>query len=145
MAWFEALVGQAVERSHVDARALVVRTKEVDKTSTDHFREWLAERARIRSLSHAQLAMRCGIDRSTVSRIMKGNRQPTLDTAIRLLRVLEDRNTPPTFASVARAADPTFRLGRVLHDDPLLSAAQCAELLQRYREMRNTSSETPTA
>ena len=56
---------------------------------SDLFQAWLARAVDERGLSHAQLALRSGMDRSTVSRILAGERKPSLDTAIHLIEALQ--------------------------------------------------------
>src|SRR5688500_15992069 len=56
---------------------------------SDLFQAWLARAIDERGLSHAQLALRSGMDRSTVSRILAGERKPSLDTAIHLIEALQ--------------------------------------------------------
>ena len=72
---------------------------------TDLFREWLARRIAARGLSHTQLAQRSGIDRSTVGRILNGERRPTLDTAVRLVGVLDADAIPHLFVRLGRLGD----------------------------------------
>ena len=67
---------------------------------------------------------------------MKGDRHPTLDTALRLVQVLGDAEPPPFVARLVWIDDSASRFERALQDDPSLDAAQRAELLDRYREMR---------
>ena len=56
---------------------------------SDLFQAWLARTIDERGLSHAQLALRSGMDRSTISRILAGERRPSLDTAIHLIEGLQ--------------------------------------------------------
>src|SRR5918995_1312155 len=48
------------------------------------FRDWLTVQLRARRMSLRQLAHRSGVNVSTVSRIVRGERRPTLRTAVRL-------------------------------------------------------------
>jgi DNA-binding XRE family transcriptional regulator len=54
----------------------------------DDFAAWLQERMEERGISQRMLAMRAGVSHSSVSRLLSGDRSPSLPTAIALLRVL---------------------------------------------------------
>jgi transcriptional regulator with XRE-family HTH domain len=53
------------------------------------FAGWLREAMAARRLSARVVAMRTGIDHSTITRLLQGVRKPTLTTAVALLRLLE--------------------------------------------------------
>ena len=52
------------------------------------FASWLRQAMADRDLSMRMLSMRAGINHSTICRLLKGDRDPTLNTALALLRVL---------------------------------------------------------
>lgn len=52
------------------------------------FAGWLGDAMSARGLSTRSLAARSGVDHSTICRLTKGTREPTLATAVALLRVL---------------------------------------------------------
>jgi transcriptional regulator with XRE-family HTH domain len=52
------------------------------------FAGWLRDAMAARGLSTRGLAERCGVDYSTISRLAKGSREPSLATALALLKVL---------------------------------------------------------
>jgi DNA-binding XRE family transcriptional regulator len=54
----------------------------------DDFAAWLQERMEERGISQRMLALRAGVSHSSVSRLLSGDRSPSLPTAIALLRVL---------------------------------------------------------
>jgi transcriptional regulator with XRE-family HTH domain len=54
----------------------------------DDFAAWLQERMEDRGISQRMLALRAGVSHSSVSRLLSGDRSPSLPTAIALLRVL---------------------------------------------------------
>ena len=64
-------------------------TSTMNTLPSDLFQAWLIRTVDDRGLSHAQLALRSGMDRSTVSRILAGERKPSLDTAIHLIEALQ--------------------------------------------------------
>ena len=61
------------------------------------FAGWLRDSMAARGLSTRGLAARSGIDHSTIYRLAKGSREPLLNTAVALLRVLgtEPLHSPP--------------------------------------------------
>lgn len=52
------------------------------------FADWLRQAMADRDVSQRMLSMRAGISHSTISRLLKGDRDPSLATALALLRVL---------------------------------------------------------
>jgi transcriptional regulator with XRE-family HTH domain len=52
------------------------------------FAGWLRDSMAARGLSTRGLAARSGIDHSTIYRLAQGSREPSLNTAVALLRVL---------------------------------------------------------
>lgn len=52
------------------------------------FASWLRQAMDDRDLSMRMLSMRAGINHSTICRLLKGDRDPSLTTALALLRVL---------------------------------------------------------
>lgn len=71
-------------------------------TPTDVFRAWMATRMLERRLSHAQLALRCGVDRSTITRLIRGERRPTLDLAVAIVTVLGNASVPVPLLPIMR-------------------------------------------
>ena len=63
----------------------------------DDFAAWLQERMELRGMSQRMLALRAGVSHSSVSRLLSGDRSPSLPTALALLRVLaaEPRSDAP--------------------------------------------------
>jgi transcriptional regulator with XRE-family HTH domain len=64
------------------------------------FGGWLRDSMAARGLSTRGLASRCGIDHSTIYRLAKGSREPSLTTALALIKVL---GTEPLHNRVAEA------------------------------------------
>lgn len=54
------------------------------KEPTDFFRAWLLTEMRRRNVRAEQLAHCSQVHRSTISRLLRGDRSPTLDTVVRL-------------------------------------------------------------
>jgi DNA-binding XRE family transcriptional regulator len=60
-----------------------------------HFADWLRDRMGERGMTQRMLAVRSGVSHSTISRLLDDDdRQPTLATALALLRVLGAEATP---------------------------------------------------
>lgn len=56
--------------------------------ATTSFSEWLRVQLRSRRMSQRHLASRSGVSHATISRILREHREPNLDTAMSLARVL---------------------------------------------------------
>lgn len=57
------------------------------------FGGWVREAMARRGISQRVLAMRTGISHSTISRLVAGNRTPSLPTALAIIRVLAAPST----------------------------------------------------
>lgn len=58
------------------------------------FADWLRDRMGERGVTQRMLALRSGINHSTISRLLEDDRRPTLATAVALLQVLGAEATP---------------------------------------------------
>src|SRR5438270_3441277 len=62
------------------------------------FNEWLRAQLKVKKMSQRQLAQQSGVDHSTISRLIRGDRMPSLGTATKLARGLrelrDDADTP---------------------------------------------------
>ena len=92
-------------------------------------------------MSQRQLALQSGVDHSTISRLIKGDRMPSLGTATKLARGLreisDDSDGPAYFASMnARPLLPTTRVEYALRGDDSLTEADVRELMQAYISIR---------
>ena len=52
------------------------------------FNEWLRAQLKAKKMSQRQLAQQSGVDHSTISRLIRGDRMPSLGTATKLARGL---------------------------------------------------------
>ena len=50
------------------------------------FNEWLRGQLKAKKMSQRQLAQQSGVDHSTISRLIRGDRMPSLGTATKLAR-----------------------------------------------------------
>src|SRR5512146_782087 len=105
------------------------------------FNEWLRAQLKAKKMSQRQLAQQSGVDHSTISRLIKGDRMPSLGTATKLARGLreirEESDGPAYFASVSsRQLLPTTRVEYALRGDELLTETDVRELMQAYITLR---------
>ena len=86
------------------------------------FNEWLRAQLKAKKMSQRQLAQQSGVDHSTISRLIRGDRMPSLGTATKLARGLrelrDDADTPQYLGLVASGAtNPTARVEYALRAD----------------------------
>jgi transcriptional regulator with XRE-family HTH domain len=108
------------------------------------FRDWLTLQLRARRMSLRQLANRSGVNVSTVSRIVRGERRPTLHTAVRLARVVresaDESSATRFFGSLtAESLDPVREVERALRADGQLDDDDVRRVMQAYLEARRTA------
>ena len=105
------------------------------------FNEWLRAQLKAKKMSQRQLAQQSGVDHSTISRLVRGDRTPSLGTATKLARGLrelrDEADTPHYFGLVASApTHPTARVEYALRSDDLLSEAQVRQAMEYYLSLR---------
>jgi transcriptional regulator with XRE-family HTH domain len=105
------------------------------------FNEWLRAQLKAKKMSQRQLAQQSGVDHSTISRLIRGDRMPSLGTATKLARGLrelrDDADTPQYLGLVASgAANPTARVEYALRADDLLSEPQVRQIMEYYLAVR---------
>jgi transcriptional regulator with XRE-family HTH domain len=105
------------------------------------FNNWLRGQLKEKKMSQRQLALQSGVDHSTISRLIKGDRMPSLGTATKLARGLreirDEADGQAYFASLAaRQLLPTARVEYALRGDDLLNEADVRELMQTYVALR---------
>ncbi len=106
------------------------------------FNSWLRSQLKEKKLSQRQLALQSGVDHSTISRLIKGDRMPSLGTATRLARGLreirEEAEGPAYFATLAtHHVLPTTRVEYALRGDEVLTETDVRELMQAYISLRS--------
>ena len=122
------------------------------------FNSWLRSQLKEKKMSQRQLALQSGVDHSTISRLIKGDRMPSLGTATKLARGLreihDEAEGPAYFASLTtRQLLPTARVEYALRGDDALTEGDVRDLMQAYiavrsRRMRDNGSApngSPTA
>ncbi len=106
------------------------------------FNSWLRSQLKEKKMSQRQLALQSGVDHSTISRLIKGDRMPSLGTATKLargLREIHDEAEGPTYFAglAARQLLPTSRVEYALRGDELLTEPDVRELMQAYILIRS--------
>lgn len=106
------------------------------------FNAWLRGQLKEKKMSQRQLALQSGVDHSTISRLIKGDRMPSLGTATKLARGLreihDETEGPAYFASLnTRQVLPTTRVEYALRGDELLTEADVRELMHAYLAVRS--------
>jgi transcriptional regulator with XRE-family HTH domain len=106
------------------------------------FNAWLRGQLKEKKMSQRQLALQSGVDHSTISRLIKGDRMPSLGTATKLARglreIADETDGPAYFASLnSRTVLPTTRVEYALRGDDVLTEADVRELMQAYITLRS--------
>jgi transcriptional regulator with XRE-family HTH domain len=109
--------------------------------NTRAFNEWLRAQLKSKKMSQRQLAQQSGVDHSTISRLVRGDRMPSLGTATKLARGLrairEDAEGPLYLGSPAdNPATPTARIEYALRSDEVLSEPQVRQIMEYYLAVR---------
>jgi transcriptional regulator with XRE-family HTH domain len=105
------------------------------------FNEWLKAQLKAKKMSQRQLAQQSGVDHSTISRLIRGDRMPSLGTATKLARGLreirDDAEAPLYLSAVASGtANPTARVEYALRADEVLSEPQVRQVMEYYLAVR---------
>jgi transcriptional regulator with XRE-family HTH domain len=105
------------------------------------FNEWLRAQLKAKKMSQRQLAQQSGVDHSTISRLIRGDRMPSLGTATKLargLREIRDDSEAPQYlgAVVSGTANPTARVEYALRGDEVLSEPQVRQVMEYYLAVR---------
>ena len=105
------------------------------------FNEWLRAQLKAKKMSQRQLAQQSGVDHSTISRLIRGDRMPSLGTATKLARGLreirDDAEAPQYQGAVASGtANPTARVEYALRADEVLSEPQVRQIMEYYLAVR---------
>jgi transcriptional regulator with XRE-family HTH domain len=121
----------------------------VDDRNADQFRQWLRRQLRSRRMSLRQLAAHSGVSASTVSRVVRGDRQPSLQTALRLANVLraagDDFNPAAQIGAMVDRFQPATDIERALRADSRLSEADVRRIMLMYHSLRRPAVAKPGA
>jgi transcriptional regulator with XRE-family HTH domain len=105
--------------------------------------EWLRIQLKVRRMTQRLLAQRSGVDHSSISRILRGHRSPTLRTATALVRGLHGEFDHG--ALVPRNIPATARVEYALRSDELLTEDQIEAIMRSYLAMRAHDATGPEA
>lgn len=105
------------------------------------FNEWLRTQLKAKKMSQRQLAQQSGVDHSTISRLIRGDRMPSLGTATKLARGLreirEDADAAQYLGLVTNGTqNPTARVEYALRGDEALTEAQVRQIMEYYLAVR---------
>jgi transcriptional regulator with XRE-family HTH domain len=105
------------------------------------FNDWLRSQLKAKKMSQRQLAQQSGVDHSTISRLIRGDRMPSLGTATKLargLRELRDEDDGPQYLRLvgAPSQNPTARVEYSLRADEVLSEAHVRQVMEYYLAIR---------
>jgi transcriptional regulator with XRE-family HTH domain len=105
------------------------------------FNEWLRAQLKVKKMSQRQLAQQSGVDHSTISRLIRGDRMPSLGTATKLargLRELHDDAEPPQYLGLVNSGttNPVARVEYALRADELLSEPDVRQVMEFYLSVR---------
>jgi transcriptional regulator with XRE-family HTH domain len=105
------------------------------------FNEWLRAQLKAKKMSQRQLAQQSGVDHSTISRLVRGDRMPSLGTATKLargLRELGENDDGPQYLGLMGGGvqNPTARVEYALRADEALGEAQVRQVMEYYLAVR---------
>jgi len=105
------------------------------------FNEWLRAQLKAKKMSQRQLAQQSGVDHSTISRLIRGDRMPSLGTATKLAKGLreirDDADTATTLGVVSVGTqNPTARVEYALRADEALTEPQVRQIMEYYLAVR---------
>jgi transcriptional regulator with XRE-family HTH domain len=109
-----------------------------DARSGRTFDQWLRVQLKARKLTQRQLAHKSGVDHSTISRLMRGDRVPSLRTATMLARSLAMAQDLDRLDDdgLDRSGSPAARVEYALRSDDLLSEPKVREIMNVYLAAR---------
>jgi transcriptional regulator with XRE-family HTH domain len=111
------------------------------RTNGRAFNEWLRAQLKAKKMSQRQLAQQSGVDHSTISRLVRGDRMPSLGTATKLargLRELGENDDGPQYLGLMSGGvqNPTARVEYSLRADEALNEAQVRQVMEYYLAVR---------
>jgi transcriptional regulator with XRE-family HTH domain len=111
------------------------------RTNGRAFNEWLRAQLKAKKMSQRQLAQQSGVDHSTISRLVRGDRMPSLGTATKLargLRELGENDEGPQYLGLMGGGvqNPTARIEYALRADEALSESQVRQVMEYYLAVR---------
>jgi len=138
----------STERKPTDERASAVAPPDQNEPPDPNhegataFSVWLGSYLKVRRMSQRQLAERSGIDHSSISRLIRGGRMPSLRTAARLAKALGvsepgvGEREPVELRTTRRPLDPIGNVERALRADDQMTEADIRRLMRQYLALR---------
>ena len=112
------------------------------------FTSWLQQRLEVSRLTQRQLANKSGIDHSTISRLLRGERLPSLRTATSLAKALGGAEAADMADAMNKPASSTSRPAQVeyaLRSDESLTESQVRQIMDYYWTVRRVRPAPPAA
>jgi transcriptional regulator with XRE-family HTH domain len=100
------------------------------------FDAWLAAELDALDMTPGRLSRLTGLHRSTISRLLRGERRPTVETAARITLAIGSARPP---AGVERRQDLVARVRHELDADPTLRPRDVQRVMTRYVLQRAAS------
>jgi transcriptional regulator with XRE-family HTH domain len=127
--------------THGRPPVIEVRNRRMSVQNGRAFNEWLRTQLKAKKMSQRQLAQQSGVDHSTISRLIRGDRTPSLGTATKLARGLreihDEADTPQYFGLIASGTThPTARVEYALRADDYLAEPQVRQVMEYYLAVR---------
>jgi transcriptional regulator with XRE-family HTH domain len=102
---------------------------------------WLRTQMRARKMSQRQLAFRSGVDHSTISRLVHGDRTPSFGTATKLargLRALGDEGDGAGYLGImaGHSSQPTACVESAIRADATLGESEVRQVMTYYEALR---------
>lgn len=115
--------------------------------NAEGFREWLIAQLKARKMSQRQLAEKSGVDHSSISRLIRGDRVPSLHTAMRLAQAIDptDHEAGGLRPGSTAGTSPTARVEYALRADDRLIEADVREIMLYYLATRTGRPNPQTA
>lgn len=113
--------------------------------NAEGFHEWLQGQLKARKMSQRQLAQKSGVDHSSISRLIRGDRMPSLRTAMRLARGMDPSDGDPRSLrqEAATGTNSAARVEYALRADDQLSEADVREIMLYYLTARRGRASRP--
>jgi len=111
--------------------------QEPSPATNNSFAHWLGAELRIRRLTQRGLAQRAGVDHSTITRLLQGQRVPSLATATRIADAL-GHGTPPEIFADAGEPIPVARVRAALQADPVLGEVDVSAVMRSRASASDT-------
>lgn len=103
------------------------------------FNHWLQSQLKAQRMTQRQLAHHSGVDHSTISRLVRGQRVPSLSTASKLASALRGGGGETDTANVLGGSSPphpTAGVEYALRSDDLLREPEIRQVMQYYLALR---------